>query len=160
MRRLLCAFAGIGASFIPLFAQAAVTANSVILPQTPEVYTAQILPATGTGLVAFATGQTNGTKVLSLLCSSTDTIGHTLDVYRVHASTNYLIAAVSIPASSGNVIGTPPVQVITTTNFPGPMDSDGNRYLLIGSGDTISIASTVAVSTGDAISCVGHGADY
>jgi hypothetical protein len=138
-----------------------ISPNTVTLPVTPEFYYAQISNTTGTTLVAFATSAaTNGSQITSISCSSTDTVAHTLYVYRVHSATNYLITTVSIPATAGDSTTIPPVQILNTTNVPGPIDPNGNRYLSIADGDSISISVSVAVTASDFISCVGHGSDY
>lgn len=142
-------------------AGAAVTPNSVVLPQGWSANdVAQIANATGTGTVTFATGAANGSKVLSAVCSSTDTVAHTLLVYHVIAATSYLVAAISIPASAGDAAATPPVQLITNAAIPGPITGSGNRYLPLGNGDTLGFAVTAAVTSGDTISCTGEQVNF
>lgn len=162
IRRLLAGLAGLALCVPPAFAAPA--PNSVVTPQTPEYSQAQITNATGTGLVTIATGGAgggaNGSKVESILCSNTDTAGYSVQIWRVHSAVNYLIATVSVPASAGNVAGTPPVQLITTAAMPGPVDGAGNRYLAVASGDTIQLGVTVAVTAGKTISCGAHQVDF
>lgn len=162
--RLRILAAALAALFVAGPALAAPTPNSVVTPQTPGYDQAQIVNATGTGLVTFATGGagggSNGSKIESMLCSNTDTAGYSLQIWRVHSATNYLIATVSIPASAGNIAGILPVPVIAPGNIPGPLDGPGNRYLTVASGDTIQIGVTGAVTSGKALSCTGHQVDF
>jgi hypothetical protein len=142
----------------------ALTPNSAILPQTPRNAVAQIANADGTNLKALVVGGANASKVGSIFASSTDTTARTVQLIRniggtntsgtVTGGTNYLICSVSIPASSGNAAGTPPVSILNATNIPGvPLDNTGTPYLFVNSGDILCVALlTGAVTSSDVIS--------
>jgi hypothetical protein len=149
----------------------AVTPNSAVLPQTPRSALAQIANAAGTGPVALVTGGANASKINSVIASNTDTNAYTLQLLInsggavsggiVTGGTNYLLAAVSIPASAGNVAGTPPVAVLSVVNLPGiALDNAGMPYLYLDAGNFLCIALTAAVTTGKLVSAIATVGDF
>jgi hypothetical protein len=145
-------------------AEAAVTATPVF-PQTPKGPLAQILNGTGTAQVTLVTAGANGSKVISIVCSSTDTVDRSLNLTRVRSATSYLLTQVDMPALSGDAGSssgfTPPVGVIAQGNIPGlPMDSDGNAFIYLESGDTLVINTTVTLTSAKIIACSAVSADF
>lgn len=157
---------GIFIAFLWLFviatsASAAVTPNSIVTAQTPKAYKAQITNASGTGAVALVAGQANGTKVVSIICSNTDTNPYNVTFSVLRSATTYVLATVTIPASAGNVAGTLPINIFSGTNLPGvPLDAESNPYLLLESSDTLQMASGTVVTSGKVISCHTVAADF
>jgi hypothetical protein len=112
---------------------------------------AQILNATGTAQVTVVTAGNNGSKVLNLIASSTDTAAQTIAVSLVRSGTTYLLATTSVAASSGNANGTAPVDLLAIVpNLP--RDQDGQPYLFLNSGDALVVNSAAAITSGKAIS--------
>lgn len=115
---------------------------------TPRAYKVQIANATGTSAVTLATGATNGTKVLGILVTNTDTNPYTVTLAVTRSATSYVLAVVTVASSSGNVNGTPAVALLTAALIPGlPLDSDGNPYLILESTDTLTVASGGTVTS-------------
>jgi hypothetical protein len=149
----------------------AVTPNSAILPQTPRSALAQIANASGTSLVALVTGGANASKVNSIIASNTDTNAYTLQLVLniggalaggiVTGGTNYLLASVAIPASAGNLAGTPPVAILSAVNLPGvALDNTGMPYLYLNSGNFLCVALTGAIAAGKLVSAIAIVADF
>ncbi|HTV90016.1 MAG TPA: hypothetical protein VME41_13460 [Stellaceae bacterium] len=149
----------------------ALTPNSAILPQTPRSALAQIVNSNGTGLVPLVTGGANASKVSSIVATNTDTNAYTLQlVVNVGGSLSggvvtggaaYPIAAVSVPASAGNVAGTPPVGILGAATIPGvALDNAGAPYLYVNPGNYLCIALTAAVTSGRLVSAVATLADF
>ena len=135
-------------------ALAATVPNSVITTQVPRAYKAQIVNGTGTNPVTIATAGTNGTKISSILCTDTDTSGYTLTFSIVRSATTYVFVVVQIPASSGNLNGTVPLNVMSSTVLPGlPVDTNNNPYFYLESTDTLQFASTGTVASPKVVSC-------
>jgi hypothetical protein len=112
---------------------------------------AQILNATGAAQVTVVTAGGNGSKVLNLVASSTDTAAQTIAVSLVRSSTTYLLATTSVPANSGNASGTASVDLLVI--IPNlPHDQDGQSYLFLNSGDTLVVNSAGTVTSGKTIS--------
>jgi hypothetical protein len=140
---------------------AAVTPNSIVTTQTPRAYKAQITNASGTTPVSLITPGANGTKVISIVCSNSDTSAYNLTFSVLRSSIAYVLGTVAIAASAGNAAGTPPVSILNATNIPGiPQDSDGNPYLFLESTDTLQMANGSTISAGKVISCHTVAADF
>lgn len=155
MFRSLLLLAGLTAS-LPAFA-----ATAPNYAGSPKDDLAQIANANGTSAVTLTTAGTNGSRRFSLSCTSTDTVAHSLVIEKGRGGVSYLLATVSVPASAGNASGTPRVAVLSTAAFPGiPLDPNGNPFLTFESGDTMTIAVTVAVTSGDLVSCEASGVDF
>jgi hypothetical protein len=171
LRRFVAAAFAFAVSALPAATFAAYV-NQPFYFQAYKVYHQQILNSTGTGSttgtagsVVYATGALNGTSVLSIWCTSNDTVAHSLLVSYVSGTTLYPIAVVNIPAGAGTVAGTPGVQIVSsagaTPNYIGPVNAWGDMGLPVAATDTIDIAVlTTAVTTGDNISCTGSGGDF
>jgi len=140
---------------------AAITANSIVTTQTPKAYKAQITNASGTAAVNLVNPGTNGTKVISIVCSNTDTSAYNVTFSVLRSSTTYFLDTVAIPASAGYSASAPPVSILNTTNIPGiPLDSDGNPYLFLEPTDTLQMANGATIAAGKAISCHTVAADF
>jgi hypothetical protein len=149
----------------------ALTPNSAILPQLPKSAAAQITNSDGTGLVPLVTGGANGTKVSSILASNTDTNAYTLQLVLnsggtlssglVTGGTSYVLASVSLPASAGNLAGTPPVGVLSAANLPGvALDGAGVPYLYVNAGDYLCVALSAAIAAGKIAASLATAADF
>jgi len=140
---------------------ALVTANSIVTAQTPRAYKAQITNTSSTAAVNLVAGGINGTKVISIICSNTDTSAYSVTFSVFRSPSSYVLGTVAIPASAGNLAGSPPVSILNTTNVPGvPQDSDGNPYLFLEPTDTLQMANGSIIAAGKAISCHTVAADF
>lgn len=111
----------------------------------------QILNSTGTAQVTIVTAGNNGSKVLNLVATTTDTSADILQVQIVRSGTTYILATTSVPASSGNTSGTAPVDLLAI--IPNlPHDQDGQPYLFLNSGDTLVVAAQAAITSGKTVS--------
>jgi hypothetical protein len=122
----------------------AVTATPVFV-QLPKATPQSIVNADGTTKKTIATAGTNGAKVAAIIATSTDTGTRILQLFLTRSATNYLLGSTLIAigagtdgvASSSNLL----------TSIPGlPVDNDGQPYLFLESGDTLTVAVTVAVT--------------
>lgn len=69
--------------------------------------------------------------------------------------------AVNVPTNSGFTNGTPPINLLSQANWPGlPLDSDGNPYLYLVSGDTLQCTYATALTTSDVLNVVFVGGDF
>lgn len=124
-----------------------VTPNSVVTVQAPNRGHVQIVNADSTAQKTVYTAGAAGSKLTGLLASSSDTGAKIVQVSVTTAGTSFLIGSVNVPAASGTDGVTPSVNLFSPSLLPGlPLDSDGNPYLLLVSGDTLTVAVTVAVT--------------
>jgi hypothetical protein len=129
------------------------------LPQTPKPYPSQIVNASGTGAVTAAAGGSNGTKLVALIATNTDSNAYVLQMSLVRGATTYLIGTVAIPAGAGSAAVTPAVNLmVSLTGLP--VDSDGNPFLFLASGDTLAINTLSTVAASKALAVIGIGADF
>lgn len=132
------------------------TQNSVAtLLKQPQNGKIQILNADAQNQKTVYTAGGNGSKVTGLTAVSTDTSARDVQISVTNGGTSYPISTVSVPAGAGNASGTVGVDLLNLTNCPGlPVDSDGNKYLMLISGDTLTVSALTTVTSGKAITCV------
>ena len=114
----------------------------------------------GTTAKTLVTAGANGTRVYALLVTSTDTSNRDLVVNFNTASTNYQIATVQIPLSSGTANNVVTVDVLRAANFPGlAYDAWGNRYIDLAANNLITIAAGSTVTSGKTITAFAYGSN-
>jgi len=122
-----------------------------IYPQTIYNAVQTLANADGTSVKALTTSQTNGIKIESVLASSSDTTARDVCLYLTIASTNYLLSQVQVPITAGQSNGASFVNLLTGAFLPGSVplsfDSNGNQYLYLAAGTTLSISAPVAVTS-------------
>lgn len=136
-------------------------ASTPSVPQTPRCEKQQILNATASALVTVITGATNGTKVVGLIASSTDTSARDIQISITKSGTSFVLATKTVPLSSGFVAGTPAVNLLDPTLIVGlPVDADGQPYLFLETGDTLQVNSLTTLTAAKIISVTGIAADF
>jgi hypothetical protein len=112
----------------------AVTPNSVVTLQTPKLDLVQFSTADAAATYkTLATGGVNGTKISGVWASNSDSTAHNifLGVQRSGGPQQTFIAT-TLPISAGFSNGVPPVNLMSSTVWPGlPVDSDGNPFILL-----------------------------
>lgn len=137
-----------------------VTATPVF-PQTIKNYTQTILPADTTTVKSLAVAGANGTKIEAFNVALTDTTTRDVQIYATISATNYLLGTVNIPLSSGNTNAVPSVDILRSAQLPGlAYDANGNKYLYLASGTTLSVACTTTVTAAKAITFFAQGEDF
>lgn len=144
-----------------------------VLPQTPKLYTAQLLNATGafafaansatvTNLVSIATIGANGALIDGISVTNSDTAAYTLQLlFLPTGGTLQLLATITVPLSSGFTAAAPAVQLLNAISTPGlPKDSNNNTYLLVPASGLLYVGTTAQITTAKQISVVAVGADF
>lgn len=132
-----------------------------IYPQTVKNYVAQILPGSTTSLVTLVTGATNGTKIESINVASTDTSARDVQVWLTVSAVNYLLTTVNIPINAGNTNAVVAVDLLRNAQWPSlAYDNNGNKYIYIASGSTLSVAALTTVTTAKSINFLAQGGDF
>lgn len=125
----------------------AVTATPALV-QTPKITPITIVPADTTAKKTACTAGTNGTKVVSLTAASDDTAAVNVQIWLTRSATSYLIGTVNVPITSGNTGAIASVNLLAPSLIPGlPVDNDGQPYLFLVSGDTLSVSALATVTT-------------
>lgn len=135
--------------------------NVPMFIQTIQGWLAQILPADTTALKTLITAGAQGSRLNSLILSSTDTTARDIQFWLTRSATNYLIGTVNIPVSAGNTNAAPSVNILGNLQIPGlAFDANGNPYVDLKAADVLSIACLTTVTAAKAVSAIGCGGDF
>jgi len=134
----------------------AVTATP-IYPQTIVTGVGVINNASGTTAQTIVTPGTNGSKIEAIFVTNTDTATYTVTLNVVVSSTTYVLGTFSVPASTGSSTSAPTLNALLLINPTLgilPRDANGNTFLYLASGATITAAVSSTVSSGKQLSFV------
>jgi hypothetical protein len=138
----------------------AVTATPVFV-QTPKNTQITILPADASTQKTLVTAGANGTKVVAIQFTSTDTSARVVNVNITRSAVTVLVGAVNLPTLCGTDGVTPAVDGMGVTLNPGlPIDNDGQKYVFLQSGDTLQINSQTTVTAAKTITATAIHADF
>jgi hypothetical protein len=129
-------------------------------PKQPQNAKVQISHATNLQDVTVVTPGANGSKLVGLIATNSDTNPYSVQV-KVTNGSDYLLGTITVPASAGNLAGTPAVNLLNPATIVGlPIDSDGNPFLFLISGDTLTVASLTQVTSGQTINVTAIYSDF
>lgn len=145
----------------------AVTANSLVTPQTPKITPQNFVQGTdaaGTYKTLYTAGS-NGSKIVAINVTTDDgSASHVLTLALTRSATDYTIGAYTLPVNSGSDGSTAGVNMMTggpnTLINALPTDNDGQRYLFLESGDTLRMTFATALTASKRINVVVVGADF
>lgn len=131
-------------------ALAAVTQNAWVTVQTPKLALVQFLQGTDTAgtYKTLYTGGTNGTKVKGLWETNNDgSATHLVTCQLVRSSVLYGGVAVTTASNDGFANAVPAKNFMSAGNWPGlPLDSDGNPFFYLQSGDLLQCTFATALT--------------
>jgi hypothetical protein len=111
----------------------------------PRRASVQIMAADASNSKVVDTAGPSGSKYVSLVAASSDTVSHLLAIQAGGSS----IGLIPIPASAGFNGIVPTVNLLDPAFIPLPLDSDGNPYFFLNATETLSVAvSGASVSAG------------
>lgn len=144
-------------------AQAAPTPNSVVTPQTISAGVVQFLQGVDTAgtYKTLYTAGLNGSILKGVVATSNDTaVAHVVTCQLVRSAVKYGGVAVNVPVNSGSINTAVPVNLMSALNWVGlPIDSDGNPFLYLSSGDTLQCTYATALTGGTSVSLIAVAAD-
>lgn len=118
-----------------------------VFVQTPKITPKSILPADTTAKVTICTAGSDGTKVVGITVTSTDTGTRILQIWLTRSATSYLLASYLIAIGAGTDGAISVFDAMNGVIWPGlPFDNDGQRYFFLESGDTLQASVTVAIT--------------
>ncbi len=117
-----------------------------IFPQTIKNWAAT---SNGTTKVTLVTGDTNGDKIESIIATNTAGTAYDLILIATISAVDYQLTTISIPVNAGNTNAVVAIDILRHSNIPGlAFDSNGNKYLYVASGTTLSFKlATAAITT-------------
>lgn len=171
IRRLLIALAAIGTIAAIGPATAAVSNNPVYV-QTPNRSSTTFVQGTdaaGTYKTIY-TGGANGSKIKGVFVTSNDGSASHLVTVQISTSSSAHCspqsnclggAAVTVASNSGFANATAAVNFMSATVWPGlPLDSDGNTYFYLKSGDTLEATYATALTSSTQLAVTVIGEDF
>ena len=99
----------------------------------------------------------NGTKVLSIACTSDDTAAVVMGLYVHDGTSAYLVGRTTVPMASGTDGTTASVNLLDATKMPW-LDADGEFF--IPSGYKLQVAPVAAVTVAMTVTVVCFAGDY
>jgi hypothetical protein len=103
-----------------------------------------------------ATAGANGSKVLAVTATSTETANaRVAQLWLTRSAVSYLLASANIPLNSGFDGTTVAVNLLALFNGLAH-DNDGQAYLFLMSGDTLQVSLTTQVASGKEVDVVAH----
>lgn len=122
---------------------------------------AQIQNADASNKILLVTPGALGSKVEGLSVASTDTAARDVQLVATKGAVDYILTTVTIPANSGNLAATPPIDMLSLTNFPGvKRDQDGKGYIMLDAGTTLSIKALTTVTAAKLIQAMSWVGDF
>lgn len=129
--------------------------NAPIYIQQTNSSSAQILPATGTGLVTLYTAASNaGSKIENIILTNNDTANsYDITFTAVISSVSYILGTVTVPvAPSATKVSA--VSVMQNGSIPFSYDAFGNPYMYLAVGAVLKINSGTTVATSKTVSAI------
>jgi len=113
------------------------------------------------GVTTYTAG-VSGSRVISMMGSTDDTVTVNVFVYILRSATVIPIGMVNIPLSSGNTFAARfPVDFLNGTNLPGlPVDNTGRQYISLLPNDVLRVGSLATLSSGRTCYVSTFGLDY
>jgi hypothetical protein len=134
--------------------------NLPFFPQSVNTDKQTIVNADGQTVKAVSAAGTNGSKVSMLLATSTDTTARDVILYMTISATNYPIGQISIPITAGQLNSAPTINLLNSAQLQLPLDSNGNPYIYLGPGATLSVSAPVSVTAAKTVNLVATREDY
>lgn len=129
--------------------------NVATFVKTPANGVVQIVNADAQNQKTVYTAGVNGSKISGLNIASTDTVARDLQLSLTRSGTSYPLVCLTVQPNSGTAAGTPALNMLNYTYFAGmSVDSDGNPYFLLASGDTLTLSALTTVTAGKALTAV------
>lgn len=136
-------------------------ATAPVFVGTPKNGKVQIANADASAQKTVYTAGASGSKVVSLNLQSTDTSSRDVQVSITNGGTSYPLGTLTVPANSGNTGSVVSINALTPGFLAGlPVDADGNPYLLLVSGDTLTVSALTTVTAAKLITAVAMAGDF
>jgi hypothetical protein len=156
-RRIL-GFLALLAAFFGGPSWAAVTPNSPVFMQTPTVGKVQFLQGTDTAgtYKTLYTAGTNGARCNAMWLTTDDVSAqHLVTVQVVSGGIRFGGTVIGTFGPHGYALSHTTLNVLSPTVWPGlPLDSDGNPYLQLATGDSIQATYGTALNAGNRINLI------
>jgi hypothetical protein len=134
--------------------------NLPFFPQALNTDKQTLANADGQTVKAVSAAGTNGSKVSMLLATSTDTTARDVILYVTISATNYQIGQIQLPITAGALNSTPTVNLLNSSQLQLPLDANGNPFIYLGPGATLSVSAPVSITSAKTVTVVATREDY
>lgn len=126
----------------------AVTATAAFV-QTPHITPASFTNSDSANTKkTICTAGANGSKVVAIVATSTDTSTRIGQLWLTRSATSYLLGSTIVAVGAGTDGAVSSQSMMPLNLYPYlPIDNDGQPYLFLESGDTLQISFTTQVTT-------------
>jgi hypothetical protein len=126
--------------------------NLATLVRQPQNGKVQIVNADAQAQKTVYTAGASGSKVSSLIAVSSDTAARDVQISITNAGTSYPLGTVAVAIGAGNSSAANAVNLLDPTKLIGlAYDSDGNPFIHLISGDTLTVSALTTVTSGKLI---------
>jgi L-serine deaminase len=134
--------------------------NLPFFPQSINTDKQTIVNADAQTVKAVSAAGTNGSKVSMLQATSTDTTARDVILYITISATNYQLGQISLPITAGALNSTPTVNLLNSSQLQLPVDANGNPYIYLASGATLSVSAPVTITSAKTVTILATREDY
>ena len=136
----------------------------IITPRTSvgvlSAATAGSLNSNSNGVSVFS-ASASGSRVYSLIASTTDTANVDLYLYVLSGATVMNFGQVNIPLRSGDVATSSSIDCLDPSVVPGlPIDNTGKRYVELASNNDLKVSTVANMTAGKVCTVMAMGGDY
>lgn len=130
-------------------------------PKQPQAARVQIVIGDAQAQKTAYTAGASGSKIVAIIATSTDTSARDIQLSITNGGTSYPLGTKTVAITSGFVAGVPAVNLLDAAVVVGmPYDSDGNEFLYLISGDTLTVSALTTVTTAKAITVHVFAVDF
>lgn len=131
------------------------------LPATPTLSLVQIANADASNQKTIHTAGSGGTKITAVFALSDDSSNRLLTLSVLRGAVHYPISATTVAANSGTDGTAASVDLLAAARSPWvPVDNDGQKYLLLESGDVLEVKSGSTVTSAKFVTVGAMGAEF
>lgn len=135
--------------------------SSLMLPQNANNGSVSFTNADTTTLKTVFTAGANDSDVKSLVASSDDTAAINVKIWINRSGTDYLLAVVNVPITSGGLGTISATDLLSLSAIPGlPLDSIGKQYIPLKNGELLKVSCLATMTAAKTLYINALGQDY
>jgi hypothetical protein len=140
--------------------------SSLFLPRSANNSSITLVNADGTTPKLLFTAGADDTDVDAIIVTSNDTSSQKIVLYITRSAVDYLLSTVNVPNGAGTDAFNPSVDLLAIVPVASggltslTLNNMGKQYLRLKSGDTLKVATTVAITAAKTVWISAFGQDY
>jgi hypothetical protein len=93
------------------------------------------------------TAGADGSKIVAVVATSTDTVARTAQLWLTRSGTSYLLGSKVVAAGAGTDGAAASADLLDEALVPLPLDNDGQPYLFVEVNDTLQVSFTAQIAS-------------